>query len=475
MKSNCTKILLFFLIVALFLTSATACSSESNLVVDGTVFVDEVKKRDVGNTLSYNGNVVSDINAEIYSSVVGLVESVSVKKGDKVKKGDIICKISTDEIESQIEELEITVKNEDSINNLEIEQAEKTLKNAKQTQSLTLKQLNSEIESAQNEYNTAKSNYEKYLKLYNEEISNKESYEKELAELENSEEDIEELTKNIENATSLAENYKEMYIQYNSSLLELKSAITSAQDNYDTAVIEQDSAVEQAQYELDKLKSSSSGENSEKLEDLKKQLDDYVIYATSDGVVSSLDVTQGLSIDDISIPVATISNENTTNIIIYVSDADIFDIKTDMTAKISVSGNSKLTAVGTVTKVSSVKDVENNGYKTVISVENSDALKIGMSVKVSIFSLIEKNVLSLNSEALISYGENEYKVYVLQKNDDGTYILVQKIIKCEWLNSEYVKFPSDFDILNEGDYVVAEPSYYEEGFIVSDIEVLDEE
>ena len=182
-----------------------------------------------------------------------------------------------------------------------------------------------------------------------------------------------------------------------------------------------------------------------------------------------------LSIDDISIPVATISNENTTNIIIYVSDADIFDIKTDMTAKISVSGNSKLTAVGTVTKVSSVKDVENNGYKTVISVENSDALKIGMSVKVSIFSLIEKNVLSLNSEALISYGENEYKVYVLQKNDDGTYILVQKIIKCEWLNSEYVKFPSDFDILNEGDYVVAEPSYYEEGFIVSDIEVLDEE
>ena len=269
MKSHCTKILLFFLIVALFLTSATACSSESNLVVDGTVFVDEVKKRDVGNTLSYNGNVVSDINAEIYSSVVGLVESVSVKKGDKVKKGDIICKISTDEIESQIEELEITVKNEDSINNLEIEQAEKTLKNAKQTQSLTLKQLNSEIESAQNEYNTAKSNYEKYLKLYNEEISNKESYEKELAELENSEEDIEELTKNIENATSLAENYKEMYIQYNSSLLELKSAITSAQDNYDTAVIEQDSAVEQAQYELDKLKSSSSGENSEKLEDLK--------------------------------------------------------------------------------------------------------------------------------------------------------------------------------------------------------------
>lgn len=217
--------------------------------------------------------------------------------------------------------------------------------------------------------------------------------------------------------------------------------------------------------------------NSKKLEDLKKQLDNYVIYATSDGVVSSLDVTQGLSIDDISIPIATISNENTINVIVYISDADIFDVKTDMTAKISVSGNSKLTEVGTITKISSVKDVENKGYKTVISVKNPDALKIGMSVNVSIFSLIEKNVLSLNSEALINYGEDGYKVFVLQKNNDGTYKIVKKIIKCEWINSEYVKFLSDpdFDILNEGDYVVAEPAYYEEGIVVLDIKVIDEE
>lgn len=475
MKSRCGKIFLFILIVALFLTSATACSSEDTIVVDGTVFVDQVKRRDVGNTLSYNGNVVSDVNAEIYSSVTGLVESVSVKKGDKVKKGDVICKISTTEIESQIEQLEITVKNEDKINNLEIEQAEKNLKTAKQTKSLILKQLEAVIKTAKSEYNTAKSNYEKYLKLYNEEISNKESYEKQLAELENSEEDIEEITKNIENSTLQAENYKELYTQYNSSLAELKLAITSAQDNYDTTVIEQDSTVQQAQYELNKLKSSYSGENSEKLEELKEQLDNYVIYATSDGVVSSLDVTQGLSVDDISMPIATISNIGTTNVIIYVSDADIFDVKTNMKAEISVSGNSSLTEEGTITQISSVKDMENNGYKTVISVKNSNVLKIGMSVKVNIFSLIEENVLSLNSGSLISYGENGYKVYLLQENGDGTYILVQKIVKCEWLNSKYVKFSSDFDILNEGDYVVAEPSYYEDGFIVTDIEVLDEE
>jgi multidrug efflux pump subunit AcrA (membrane-fusion protein) len=253
----------------------------------------------------------------------------------------------------------------------------------------------------------------------------------------------------------------------------LKKSISTAQYEYDNAVIEQDANVEQAQYTLDNLKATLSKENSQELEDLKNQLDDYVIYAPCDGVVSSLNVKQGLSIDDTSTPLAVVSNENKSEIIVYINDADILDVKPNMSATITVSGNSKISATGVISQVSAVKDVENKGYRTSILVENSDDFKMGMSVRVSIFSLIEKNVLSLSGSALIDNGEDVYSVYVLEENGDDTYTLIQKNIDCEWVNSDYVKITSD--TIKDGDYVVANPSFYDANSIVSDFELSDEE
>lgn len=449
----------------LIMGAFTACSSEEEYVNPFDMGVYTVDYRDIKNTMSYNGNISSENSKNLYTSASGLVDKVAVKNGQTVKKGDLICKISTKEIDKEIANLETTIKNNKNLTNLEISKAEKNLEKLKKNRDITLKQLKKDIDDLKSDYEETNNNYKKYLNLYNEEVAKKEKSEKTTETLSY---DVQ-LQENSTMKTDLVELYKETYTNYKNLLPDLENQISKAQNQYDMTVVEEDEAIQDAEYNLKELKKSSDDENTKKLDELKKQLEDYTIYAPSDGVVNSLNVTEGLSYEAGALPVATILDESKYSVVIYVSDVEIFNIEKGMTVDVFQAGNSDISTKGVITQVSSIKnkDVENNkdGYRTVITLENNSNFKIGMNVTVNISYVVEENVLSVKGSASTNVNDNFYMFYRADKLENGNYKAVEASVYGEWVNDEYLKIDSSKSDVKEGDYVFFDPAQCEEGYI----------
>lgn len=81
----------------------------SNMTIPQTVY--ELKKGNIELNYEIDGNVVSEKEVLIYSNLVAKVKKVNFRKGDVVKKGDVLAVLdpsSLDDINSNIEKLRIT-------------------------------------------------------------------------------------------------------------------------------------------------------------------------------------------------------------------------------------------------------------------------------------------------------------------------------------------------------------------------------
>lgn len=460
------------IISSLFILSGILCSCDSSdALEENLAVVEEAAYRDLGENVSVNGTVTGYGEIEVHSGITGIVDEVKVTKGDTVKKGDIICKFSSSEIQSQIEEIKLEIENSGGLNALDKEKAESDLKNAKNIRTLQINLAQSEIDSAQSEYDNAYNNYQTYLQLYNKEIENSNS----TAHVSDSAQLNEESTEEEFTEPLLAEEYKNKYTEYYNSLAELKNQLEIAKSNYEQIVLEQDSLVNQAQYEVDKYQYGTDDENQSKLTSLEKQLKQCTVYASKDGVISDLSVEEGKEYLGGEQPVAKISAQSGAEIVMYIEDKDVLSVKRDMIGSISIVGNTKFSTQGKVTDISAVKDTENNGFRAVVTVEQDTLLKIGMSVKVNLFVMEVENALSVSSTAIIKGMENTYSVYVLKSADDGSenYVVEEKNVEIVEGSYEYTQIVSDS--ISEGDWVITDPIAYEIGEIVTEVEVLDME
>ncbi|MFL5752254.1 MAG: efflux RND transporter periplasmic adaptor subunit, partial [Bacteroidia bacterium] len=67
------------------------------------------QKRDIVETVSANGKIQPEVEVKISSDVSGEIIELFVKEGDRVKKGDLLCRIKPDLYESALERVSATV------------------------------------------------------------------------------------------------------------------------------------------------------------------------------------------------------------------------------------------------------------------------------------------------------------------------------------------------------------------------------
>lgn len=170
-----------------------------------------IQAKELENKISVSGTVKSSDKTNVYSKLNYAVEKINVKVGDTVKKGDVLCTISTEELQQQILQQQASVESSgiSSDYNLSeaerryseaaadysagrstvivnaqkaVEQAEKALADAKRQESIgsettlpsnlqnadtQIKNAAQQIESAKNQLASAKRSYETALKAYN--------------------------------------------------------------------------------------------------------------------------------------------------------------------------------------------------------------------------------------------------------------------------------------------------------------------
>lgn len=256
----------------------------------------EIQLKTLENTISVGGTVESSESKKVYSKLTYPVEKVNVSVGDSVKKGDVLCTISTEDLQQQILQQQASVESSgiSSDYNLSeaeerytealekyqngenttlinaqkaIDQAEKALEDAKRQEELGLtSSLPTNIRSAEDNIESAKANYDNAVKAYDKAVKElePENYPANVRAVADSIDEYKESLRIVEKKLYNAE-LESAYAKYNTA----KGNYNTARENsYDQSSLEElQEAYAAAKQEYETLQSKYNEDN------LKKQIE----------------------------------------------------------------------------------------------------------------------------------------------------------------------------------------------------------
>lgn len=158
------------------------------------------------------------------------------------------------------------------------------------------------------------------------------------------------------------------------------------------------------------------------LDTAEKQLDDYKVYSTIDGTITSqsLHVGDAVKVADVT---TKISNVKALQCSVAIDELDISKIKVSQKTNITadaLSDTLKKPLAGTVTSIG-VSGTTTNGvttYPVIVSVPYTDGIRPGMNVSLEIFVQDKQNTLYVPIEAIQKIGNKNY-VYVKGGTGNG--------------------------------------------------------
>lgn len=442
----------------------TACGNNSGAEV--SVAVENCQVRNIFDSVTANGTVEQDTGTYIVSTEIEsyCVKNVFVKVGDSVKKGDKICEFDTDNIKQQITDIQKKISDSNSLDEQTVNNKKTELSYLKNSQKVKLDNLKKSITLAEEKYDDVSKKYEEALKNCEDA---KKQYESAKAELDNAhtEEEIASCSSKCELYQTQLSMYTQECDTYYSLVSEYKEALNSCKSNYDSTEMETNREIDKLQYEIDSYKSDNS-EYTKNLDNLNNVLKNSVIYAPSDGVVTSLNVEKGKS--DTEKNLATIVNDASKVIHISISDRDVLAVKEGMAVDFYLLSDSSNILKGTVSKINYVK--AEKGFDVFITSDDIQDKNIGMLVSCSIITLNEE-VNSIRKDAVWRNADNSADyVFVAEPNADGLYVLSEKKVETGIKNNEYIQIMND-EIDNDSMIVVSDTSALTDGMIVEIIDM----
>lgn len=440
--------------------------------INQMVELQEIQKRDLSEYVSLTGTVSGSTEQNYTSTAGSEITAIHVSVGDTVKEGDVIATLDTTSIQAQIDLLEKSISNAQAINDNQSRQNKQALSDAKADQS---EQLN----SAQSAIDQAKSAYDRAVSTYN---STYEKWENKKKEWESAKAALDGMDKESDDYAAYAESVQTLYAEME-SLSEQTSAAEEAQDSAEEAITEAknsyssvkrstDNAIRSAQNTIDmeQYTQSSDTEILTQLDTLKKQLEDCSIVASSEGVVTAVNVKVG----DTNTPGASIvSVEDNQNMVMTasVSEDDILKLKEGMKAQVTIDALGegeiqgeliRVVRVASSTGVSSGEGTngagEAGGYSVEIKLDKSEAIS-GMTAKAKITLTEKPNVLCVPYDLVQTDENGDSYVLCGQDNGDGTFSAVRKDIQTGEEVDYFVEVTGGD--LTEGEYVIMDYSIQE--------------
>lgn len=400
--------------------------------------VETLSRRNLVNSISATGTFESNQKTSVSLDLANYkIKNVGVEVGDKVKAGDIICEFDSEDIEESLK------------------QAKKDLETAKKQNTISEKTALRNVSDAKtnrtNQYDTA---------TYN--INNaKESWETAVKERDNLKKKYEDAKSKVEkcNNTLKSVNKKtnpQEYTAAQSSLTEAKANRDSLKTQYETAVTTAKSAKStyektvkdrkatdetnasnvasmEASLENTQISNDSTIENLQsQINTYNKQLKKTIVKAESDGVITSLNVTEGQIYAGGDIVV--IENPNNLIITAEIEEYEISNITEDMEVKVKTEATGDETLDGKVTYVASVASSNvgsmdsssmtssgssNVTYEIKVTLNNdNERIRLGMSAKMSIVTDEVKNVFAVPYDAIQENESGDKVVYAISQNSD---------------------------------------------------------
>ena len=478
-KKGKKKWIVIGIVVVLIVIMMFSCGTAST-----TTLYEEVaaQKRDIVTYLEFSGNVEAVNSANVYSDASAKVLEVKVKEGDKVQAGDVIAVLDSSDIEYNIAKSEIALEQSKKSNEYNIRDTQNNLENLEEQIALG---LNSSINNAQKSLITAQENYQDAADTYNEAVlkyeadetdaivsakknllSTQLSYNQSMAQYSDrnpiSDEAKAVLDNNLkvakDNLEDAREDAKEAFEDYYEAFLDAETKLMDAQKDYETTVLSVNQNLESYSNTLEKTIALSDLTTTEmEIERTKESLADYVVYATIDGYITSLNVKVGETISTAT-PVAEITDLSTMQAKIKIDEYDVADVAVDDAVQIYINALDK-TYEGRIASISkkAVSQSDVAYLESVVEFTTAEDISSGLSAEIKLVKSEELGVLALPVDSIRYHEDNT--AYVLMYDAEGVEMMQDVTLGVS--DGSWVQILGGIE---EGDIVLETPSldYYME-------------
>ncbi len=461
---------------------------------------DIAAKRDIVTYNSFVGNVgfTNELNA--LSKASAQILDVFVEVGDAVSEGDAIAKLDSETIEYNISQKELALNNQKIANEHTLADAQRAydnfkyaldnglnstlnnVKNQKTAAEDNLEKLtdsfndyidaledavgdSNDLVNARKEYRNALEKYDEYKLFVDEkkaELDAAESVSQEDAKayeryLRNLEDYASQVASKYAEYEEIVKNYGEHHDQVLKTIVDNLDAATTAYENaceaYDAVKLQIDQQLASYEAALNKAKDTLSLESMEKdLRNLKDTLADYTVTAPCDGIITSLNLTEG-NMTSAGTVAATISNLDELEITIKVDEYSILNTKVGKDVEIYIDSIDR-TYTGTITWLANNATIANgvSYFEATVEFNADEYVRGGMSVEVRLVRSESLGAISLAVDAINYRKDNTAFVYVM--GEDGE--LVEKNVSLGVSDGIYIEITEG---LSEGDAVWYVPSF----------------
>jgi HlyD family secretion protein len=361
-----------------------------------------VKRGDIiGETISIIGEVIPENEMIVSFKTIGTVNSVNVKEGDVVKKGDIIA----------------TLKNEDL--EIALENSEGDLINARNRIAQEIKIAQDAVDFADKASHNIYILNQKKSQLY----------------------DQQKPPKGATGEEKLLDKYQDSVSKQSD-----KITLEQAHDAYWNAVNNLKSIKINSKIEIENLERAVS--------EAKRKLEDLILTSPIDGTITYLGIKVGQEIESqattqISLPKVTITDLSKTHIEVDIDEIDIGKIKEGQGVKIILDAYPNEELIGDIYYISEIGD-ESTGavtYKVKLDIKDDKGLKIRtlMSANLDIEIEGKKEVMILPNNAILEKNDKKYVMLLIEEEKREVEI---KTGYSDGINTEILSG------LNEGDKVL---------------------
>lgn len=422
-----------------------------------------IERQDLTNSINVSGTVKGNDLVKISSTVSSRISTLNVELGDYVKKGDILCTFDSSLLQEEYDNLKksLDLSAEMNVNTHEINL--RNLKNAKSEKESAVAQAQRAINEAQNARDRAYSRYNTLDQSCQDAAAVRDDLYNQVTNCEDNNFDMlyEAYEEAAANCRSLEAERDEFYDQLGS----YDSAVQSARDAYNSTVKSCDAAIQSCQDIIDAEKySAGDSSTTSQLDKIQEQIDNCVITAPMDGIITALNVAEG------SIPTTdalmVIEDDSALKISTNVREADILKIKNGMKAVVKTTATKDTEFIGEVTKVvniyteggmNSYYEQTEGGYTVEITVKESENLFIGMNAKVEIIIDEKDDVIAVPYDSITEDDDGNSIVYVARPKEGETYT-AEPVKVTPAMETDYFVEIESADI-KEGDMIVITSEY----------------
>lgn len=392
-KFKATILLMVVLLLVIGLMAGCSKSGEKDVAQVEEKYtpveVEAATIKSIANILNFNGKVYANEEIAVIPKVIGTVTNVNIELGDVVEKGTVLFTIDKEDISKSVE------------------QAANAIELAKKG-----------VAQAENGYNTAVSNFE----------LNKEK---------------------IENAQLNLERTRKLYEEGAISKSQLEQTeLAASEKNLDVMEGQVNQAEIAHQQALDQLKQAELS-----YKQVASNLDNTVVTAPMDGVISSLNVKKGQIVTN-SQPAVTIVDADKVFIQINVVENMVNKFEVGQEVEVNIPAAFDGYIPSTISYIGPTTDMRSQLYPIKIYLENPDnKIKQGMNGKVNINIDKSESTIVVKSNAVLDKDDKKI-VYVIE--DD---IAIEKEVEVGLDTGDFIEIKSG---IMEGDKVIVVGQHYVE-------------